>query len=57
MPTDTGSALKKQPGLIVLAQTNHRLIYVFLQLHPSPGEESANSQLTSAASFFADFGI
>ena len=45
MPTDTGSALKKQPGLIVLAQTNHRLIYVFLQLHPSPGEELANSQL------------
>ncbi|KAK2095741.1 hypothetical protein P7K49_027157 [Saguinus oedipus] len=37
VPTDTGNALKKQPRLIVPAQTNHKLIYVFLQLHPSRG--------------------
>ena len=55
--TDTGNAFKNQPQPIVPAQTNHKLIYVFLQLHPSRGEESANSQLTSAASLFADFGI
>lgn len=44
-------------GLMVPAQTDHKPVYVFLQLHPGQARSRTDSQLTRAVSSPADFGI
>jgi len=46
-PANTGNALKEQLQLIVLAQTNQKLIYVFLQLHLQPKQRQESGPIHS----------